>query len=461
MFQRGKYGRFIHTLFALVDFVVLNCAFFVTVTLNPGVADLHTRLVWLLLNVAYIPAALWVSDVYRERYLRMERIMRSTLLAAFTQALCFISLLYVMELDGVPWQVMAELYLLFSAALTLWRVSGQMLLKHYRRGGGNSRKVVIIGCGNTARRLYEEMLSDAGFGYDVQGFFDLYCPPDFPYKHLYRGNFGDLAAFADEYRPDELFYTHSGENRELVQLTLGVCDARMMRSYYVPQISPYLSRNFGQEHIGSVPVMAVLNNPLEKSYNAGVKRLFDILFSSAFLIVSPIIFIPVAIAIKLSSPGPVFFRQKRTGYMGEDFWCYKFRTMRVNDDADSVQASKNDPRKTRLGDFLRRTSIDELPQFINVLKGDMSVVGPRPHMLKHTEDYSRLINNYMVRHFIKPGITGWAQVMGYRGQTEELWQMEKRVEHDIWYIEHWTFLLDIKIIIRTVINAFHEEENAF
>lgn len=234
-----------------------------------------------------------------------------------------------------------------------------------------------------------------------------------------------------------------------------------MRFYYVPQISPYLSRNFGQEHIGSVPVMAVLNNPLEKSYNAGVKRLFDILFSSAFLIVSPIIFIPVAIAIKLSSPGPVFFRQKRTGYMGEDFWCYKFRTMRVNDDADSVQASKNDPRKTRLGDFLRRTSIDELPQFINVLKGDMSVVGPRPHMLKHTEDYSRLINNYMVRHFIKPGITGWAQVMGYRGQTEELWQMEKRVEHDIWYIEHWTFLLDIKIIIRTVINAFHEEENAF
>lgn len=147
--------------------------------------------------------------------------------------------------------------------------------------------------------------------------------------------------------------------------------------------------------------------------------------------------------------------------MGHEFTCWKFRTMRVNADSDSRQASKNDPRKTRVGDFLRRTSIDELPQFINVLLGDMSVVGPRPHMLKHTEDYSRLIDNYMVRHLIKPGITGWAQVRGFRGQTEELWQMQGRIEHDIWYIEHWSFLLDIKIIIRTMLNALKKDENAF
>ena len=135
--------------------------------------------------------------------------------------------------------------------------------------------------------------------------------------------------------------------------------------------------------------------------------------------------------------------------------------MHVNNQSDTLQASKDDPRKTRFGDFLRRTSIDELPQFYNVLRGDMSVVGPRPHMLKHTADYSALIRNYMVRHLIKPGITGWAQVRGYRGQTEELWQMQKRVEHDIWYIEHWSFLLDIKIIGRTILNAFSKEENAF
>ena len=135
--------------------------------------------------------------------------------------------------------------------------------------------------------------------------------------------------------------------------------------------------------------------------------------------------------------------------------------MRVNADSDSKQAEKNDPRKTRIGDFLRKTSIDELPQFINVFLGDMSVVGPRPHMLKHTQDYSQLIDKYMLRHAIKPGITGWAQVSGYRGQTEQLWQMEKRVEYDVWYIENWTFLLDIKIIIRTVLNALQGEKNAF
>ena len=135
--------------------------------------------------------------------------------------------------------------------------------------------------------------------------------------------------------------------------------------------------------------------------------------------------------------------------------------MRVNKDSDKVQATLNDPRKTRLGNFMRKTSIDELPQFINVLLGDMSVVGPRPHMLKHTEEYSKLIDKYMVRHLVKPGITGWAQVTGFRGETKELWQMEGRVERDIWYLEHWTFMLDLYIIYKTVANALHKDKQAY
>jgi putative colanic acid biosynthesis UDP-glucose lipid carrier transferase len=204
-----------------------------------------------------------------------------------------------------------------------------------------------------------------------------------------------------------------------------------------------------------------MHNPLKNPLNSAIKRAFDIVFSAVFLIFSPLIFIPVAIGIKLSSPGPIFFKQERTGYLGRSFYCYKFRTMRVNATADSAQATKDDPRKTKFGDFLRRTSIDELPQFFNVLRGDMSVVGPRPHMLKHTELYSSIISSYMVRHFVRPGITGWAQVNGYRGITDELWKMEKRVEHDVWYIEHWNFFLDLKIIVRTVINALGGEKNAF
>ena len=135
--------------------------------------------------------------------------------------------------------------------------------------------------------------------------------------------------------------------------------------------------------------------------------------------------------------------------------------MKVNANSDQLQASRHDPRKTRVGEFLRKTSLDELPQFINVFVGDMSVVGPRPHMVKHTHDYSKIIDKYMLRHLIKPGITGWAQVNGYRGETRELWQMERRVEYDVWYIEHWNFWLDIKVIFLTVVNAFRGEKNAF
>ena len=157
----------------------------------------------------------------------------------------------------------------------------------------------------------------------------------------------------------------------------------------------------------------------------------------------------------------MFFKQKRTGYLGREFYCLKFRTMRVNAEADSTQATSNDPRKTKVGDFLRRTSLDELPQFINVWRGDMSIVGPRPHMLAHTEQYKALIDRYMIRHMVKPGITGWAQVCGYRGNTDELIKMEKRVRADVWYIEHWSIMLDIKIFIKTIVNGFVGEENAY
>ena len=150
-----------------------------------------------------------------------------------------------------------------------------------------------------------------------------------------------------------------------------------------------------------------------------------------------------------------------TGLKGEDFDCYKFRTMHVNEDSDKLQAVKNDPRKTKVGDFLRKTNIDEIPQFFNVLKGDMSVVGPRPHMLKHTEDYSALIDTYMIRHFVKPGLTGWAQVNGFRGETKKLEQMERRVEMDVWYIENWTPWLDFKIVVKTIVNIIVGEKNAY
>lgn len=235
-----------------------------------------------------------------------------------------------------------------------------------------------------------------------------------------------------------------------------------MHFYSVPNVRTYLHKRMYFNMMGSVPYLSLREDPLSRTGNRILKRTFDIVFSLAFLCtLFPIILLIVTIITKLTMPGPIFFRQKRNGQNDKEFYCYKFRSMKVNAQADSLQATKDDPRKTRWGNIMRKTSIDELPQFINVLLGDMSVVGPRPHMLKHTEEYSKLINKYMVRHFVKPGITGWSQVTGYRGETKELKDMEGRIRGDIWYIEHWSFGLDLFIIYKTVANAIHGEKNAY
>lgn len=275
------------------------------------------------------------------------------------------------------------------------------------------------------------------------------------------GNIDTLEEFIQKNEVNEIYYAESGENYASMKRVMRIADDHVVRFFYVPLLNAYVSRAAQLSNIGQVSVLDVHPDPLSGWMARTVKRGFDIVFSSIALLFSPIVFIPVAIAIKCSSPGPVFFRQKRTGYKGHEFMCWKFRTMRVNSGSDCVQATRGDARVTKVGEFLRHTSIDELPQFINVWLGDMSVVGPRPHMIKHTDDYRKIIDKYMVRHFIKPGITGWAQIRGFRGQTEELWQMEKRVECDIWYMENWNLFLDIKIIVLTIVNAIRGEENAY
>src|SRR5574344_2764537 len=201
--------------------------------------------------------------------------------------------------------------------------------------------------------------------------------------------------------------------------------------------------------------------PLSLPTNRLVKRIFDIAVSS-FALICLLPFIPiVALFIKIQSPGPIFFKQERTGMNGKEFKCYKFRSMHINKDADKIQATENDPRKFAFGNILRKMNIDELPQFWDVLIGTMSIVGPRPHMLLHTETYAKLIDKYMVRHFVKLGVTGWAQVTGFRGETKELWQMEERVKRDIWYIENWSIWLDLRIIWRTAKQRVIHDENAY
>jgi putative colanic acid biosynthesis UDP-glucose lipid carrier transferase len=457
-----NYGKFLHGLLIVVDLLLLGALFLILCAEHPDIVEHDgTRLKGLALLLSYIPVAYWLSGERKQRTLHIDRIISYALQAVLVHAVFFVGLLALLRASNMPARYYVEFYTMMFVAMPLsWTIS-RLILKQYRSSGHNYSRVVIVGTDVTARRLSNILLLDEGYGYRLLGFFDTVPDADFNVGATHYGNLDELEEFVKKNRVNEIFYTLSGEREAELLQVVKIADDAMVEFHYVPKLSPYVGRQFELTNFSGVPVLTPVRNPLSHMFNRWVKRAFDVVFSGVALLFSPIVFIPIAIAVKCSSPGPVFFKQKRTGYRGREFNCWKFRTMRVNSDADSVQCTSDDPRKTKVGDFLRRTSLDELPQFINVFLGDMSVVGPRPHMLAHTEQYKRLIDRYMLRHMVKPGITGWAQVCGFRGNTDELWKMEGRVRYDVWYVEHWSFMLDLKIILKTIINAWHGEENAY
>ena len=363
-----------------------------------------------------------------------------------------------------PWSKLFAGYLAtLLVCLAAFRLILRYLVKSYRSRGGNLRFVVLVGSYENNVELYRELTEASYAGFRVIGYFDHEPGNRYPKECPYLGRPEDVNAYLGQHpRVHFLFCCLPSKDRDVIIPIINFCENHLVHFYSVPNVHNYLQNRMYFNMLGSVPFLSLRPDPLSQLGNKFVKRTFDIVFSLCFLCT---LFIPILIIVtiitKITMPGPIFFKQKRNGLNDKEFYCYKFRSMKVNADADKVQATKDDPRKTKWGNIMRKTSIDELPQFINVLKGDMSVVGPRPHMLKHTEEYSKLINKYMVRHFVKPGITGWSQVTGYRGETKELKDMEGRIRGDIWYIEHWSFWLDLYIIYKTVANAVHGEKNAY
>jgi putative colanic acid biosynthesis UDP-glucose lipid carrier transferase len=466
MKSKGRYGQFVKWIFSIVDLLIVNLVFFIIMMWSkdgatPGIESLYTRPVWLVLNVAMVVCIYFYSDVHERRVFYADKVVAQAFKLVLTHAGIFITLTSFLGQYDAPWQNVLLFYLCFFVVLSAWWVISRQLVKLYRNRGFNFKRVIVIGGGTVGVRLIDEMLGDQGYGYHIVGFFDN-NPKARSASAVYQGTLDDVELFVKTHQVDEMFCAVPDiEDNQNVSRMIRIADNNAVDFYYVPQFGRTVTRQFELSSVGDVPILAVHPYPLKNPINRAIKRAFDLLVSTVMLILSPLVIIPVAIGIKLSSPGPIFFVQKRTGYRGQAFNCYKFRTMRVNDDSDTVQATKGDPRVTRFGNFLRRTSIDELPQFYNVWRGEMSIVGPRPHMVAQTEMYSELIDKYMLRHTIKPGITGWAQVLGYRGQTEELWQMEKRVELDVWYAENWSFFLDLKIMFLTMWNALKGEDNAY
>lgn len=460
-----RHGYLIQWLIGIGDMVVLNLMFLLVYheldSFYTKAIDNNLREVLLLLNFCYffslyfVPIQLHRSIVYLDKIVQRAFSVISLLIFLFATCLIFLNVGDVLATFLVVYYV--STIVVFSC----WRVFVRMLLKFYRRKGYNFKRVVIVGAGKNGMELYRAMRDDISSGFNILGFFD----DNLALKDIlpsYLGTTDKVEEFAIAKDIDEIYCTLPGTNDEKILRMLNFAEKQMIRFYIVPEFYRNEKKSMVMEFLESVPLLTIRREPLQAFYNRALKRSFDLVFSSVVLCtIFPILYVLIGFLIKRSSPGPIFFKQKRTGLYGHDFECYKFRTMRVNDQADTMQAVKDDPRKTKIGDFLRRTNLDEFPQFINVFKGDMSVVGPRPHMLKHTEQYSALIDKYMVRHLVKPGVTGWAQVTGYRGETKTLEQMEGRVKRDVWYIENWTFFLDLKIIVVTLVNMFRGDKNAY
>lgn len=329
------------------------------------------------------------------------------------------------------------------------------LLKKYRIFyGGNIRKVIIIGNGKNVLELEHFFNNNPDYGYNLTKTFDL--------KNNKKSEIESSFNFVKENNVDEIYGSLKSLSNSDVEDIINFADNNLKTIKLLPDSNSSFFRNLAVEYYGYIPIISLRKIPLEVEINKRFKRFFDIIFSLSIILILLSWLTPLlAILIKLDSKGPVFFKQKRNGLNYKEFMCYKFRSMRKNPIADLEQVQKNDPRITRLGRFLRKSSIDELPQFFNVLLGEMSVVGPRPHMVSHTEMYAKSVDKFMVRHFIKPGITGLAQINGYRGEVETEKDIVNRVKYDIFYIENWNVLLDIKIIFRTVINAVKGEEKAY
>lgn len=459
--HRG-FGRHLPLIQTICDFILLNAILLVLVFWvlpEPSMIG-KRRFVFLLANVALIAVSSYFMRVHANRTIHTERLMASCIKGILMQQMLFVALMCLFLPNvGSSHFFGIDLAACVISFPLMWIVSYQ-IIKQYRRSGGNSRKVVIVGTGDTALRVQRNLMREAGFGVHILGFFgpEQHSVPD----EQYKGSIDLLGSFVKKNKIEDIYCAGSTVTEDDIKRTIKITDDNFCQFYYVPPLNHHIKRDFALTAVnGSLPALTMHSPQIQQLGNRMLKRAFDILFSACVLGTAPLLLPPIAIAIKLSSKGPIFFTQERTGYRGKSFKCYKFRTMKVNSESDSRQATKDDDRKTRLGNFLRHTSIDELPQFWNVFKGNMSVVGPRPHMLAHTEEYRRLIDQYMVRHIVKPGITGWAQITGSRGATDELWQMEERVDKDVWYIEHWSFMLDLKIIIRTLTNAAKGEENAY
>jgi putative colanic acid biosynthesis UDP-glucose lipid carrier transferase len=482
MGNNNQTNAFVQKLIIVGDFIVFNLILLLFARLHWRIEtweENQLEVFGLVGNLALVMSQLRFSPIIHQRLVGAGDVLQRVMGLTILQAIVGYLLLRVIDYDLDVGLLIWEINTVFFISLVIKRMVERWIIRLYREAGRNTRNVTLVGSDIELVNVYRKLVNDATLGYKVNGYYgdgnltetiealekeegiDLSAMKSLERK----GSIGDMldamARHEDLQLGDEVYVCLSRRERDVIKKLSRYCDYKVVRFYYVPVSVESIGLNLKRELLDDIEIYTTYENPLQSMGNRLLKRTFDIVMSLFFLIPTAVIFPFIWLIIKIQSPGPIFFKQARTGIDGKTFYVLKFRSMHVNKDADKLQATKNDPRKYPFGNFMRKSNIDELPQFINILKGDMSFVGPRPHMLAHTEQYSALITKYMVRHFVKPGLTGWAQVTGFRGETKELWQMEGRVKRDIWYMEHWSIWLDIRIIWMTFKTIFIHDKNAY
>ena len=482
MRNNNQTNAFVQKSIIVGDFILLNLILLLF-------ARYHWRIgIWeenelevftLIANLALVISQMRFSPIIHKRLVGAGDVLQRIICLTALHAIVGYLILKIIDYDLPVGWLIGEINTVFFVSLLFKRLLERWFIRLYREAGRNTRMVTLVGSDIELVNIYRKLIDDATLGFKVLGYYgddklietiekvereekiNLSA-----LKNLERkGSIEDLLAAMGRHEDlqlgDELYVCLSRKDHDVIKKLSRYCDYKVVRFFYVPISVESIGLNLKRELMDDIEVYTTYEIPLQNMGNRILKRTFDIVFSLFFLIPTALMFPFIWLIIKIQSPGPIFFKQARTGIDGKTFMMLKFRSMHVNADADKVQATKDDPRKYPFGNFMRKSNIDELPQFLNVLRGDMSFVGPRPHMLAHTEQYSALISKYMVRHFVKPGLTGWAQVTGFRGETKELWQMEGRVKRDIWYMEHWSIWLDIRIIWMTFKTIFVHDENAY
>ncbi|MDQ2719845.1 MAG: undecaprenyl-phosphate glucose phosphotransferase [Bacteroidota bacterium] len=416
---------------------------------------------WVISNAIWLSLTFFLRNYAEKVILSFETFTKRTIQVYLVWIICIMFYLFFSRELVISRLFIITTMIVFGLGLLANRFIYLGIYKYFRSRDFLLKKVLILGYNDTAKKLAKYFEED-GHNTELMGYIEN------DENILELSNYPVLAEIsntiqiAKELNVQEIFSTITPEqNRDIYQL-MHQSERECIRFKIVPNLSLFITREVHIEYFGDLPILSLRSEPLDDVGNRIKKRSLDIAFSLLVIIFILSWLVPIlGLLIFLESGFPIFFKQLRTGKDKKSFYCLKFRSMKFNKDADLKQASKNDSRITKIGRFLRKSSLDEFPQFINVFRGEMSLVGPRPHMEKHTLDYSQIVDEYMIRQFIKPGITGWAQVNGYRGEINNPQQIKMRVNKDLWYLENWTLWLDIQILFLTVYQVFKGDKQAY